>query len=85
MIVVKERAVTLHVKASWEESKQLNEAFRYKHPAAERILSHQLWLSTAGEQGWDGYLSPFTYIKGESAMLLHRGHLDELVNKLEAL
>lgn len=84
-VVVKERAVTLRVEATWEESKALCAAFSYQHPSAERILSHQLWLSTTGEQGWDGSLNPFDYIKGEPAMLLNRGHLDELVVKLEKL
>lgn len=52
---------------------------KFKHPSAWHVESHQLFLNSGGELGWDGYIRP---LKRDSANVatIGRGYLPEVLD-----
>lgn len=57
--------------------------FRHRPESYWRSARYQLYLSTGGQTGWDGYLYPFKCLRG--TWVAPRGRLDEVIQEAETL
>ena len=80
-IKVIEYASKLVLTGDREALEKLKLHFRHRPESYWRSARYQIYLSTGGQQGWDGYLYPFRCSRG--TWTAPRGRLDEVLAKAE--
>lgn len=86
MIKLKETATRLSLEGPTDHIEQLIVSFRY-HPASYWMSdAYQLYKSTNGKSGWDGYLYPMRRLSwghGKTTAEIARGFLDDVVERVK--
>lgn len=79
MIKVKESATKISLDGSQKELSTIIEAFRFRPEDYWRSEAYQLFKSSGGKAGWDGYYYPVKRVPDEPTKAIAlRGHLDKV-------
>ena len=88
MLTIVERAIHLKIEGDQKELAELIEATKFRPPNYWRADSYQIYQSTHGERGWDGYLRivelPDRKITRSKGRCL-RGHQDTILDVCQTL
>ena len=82
MITIYEKATHLIVTGEPGELTTLVDIFRFRPDGYHFALSHQRWVVSNGEEGWDGFNYPLSRLNSTTARIL-RGRKDELIKHAE--
>jgi superfamily II DNA or RNA helicase len=83
MIKIKETATRLILSGENSTLNMLSDHFKYRPDSYWRAISYQLWVSSKGRRGWDGYIRPLSVRDARGEVL--RGRLEELLSICELL
>lgn len=79
MITLIERPTVISILGEFEELKLIADSFKFQHPERDRIDLYQIYVSTNGAKGWDGFIKPFKWLASVGGEL-PRGHKDRLLS-----
>ncbi len=82
-IKINEFTSELHLSGSKPVLEELRERFRFRPEGFWRSLRYQLYVTTGGEKGWDGYIYPVKC--AHKQWTAPRGYLGDIVSAIEEL